>query len=96
MKLEQLPTPCYVVDKSLLEKNLQILQGIIERTDCRIILAQKAFSMYAMYPLIGQYLNGTAASGLYEARLGHEEMGKENADCNDDRFPLEQVSTKIH
>ena len=78
MKLEQLPTPCYVVDKSLLEKNLQILQGIIERTDCRIILAQKAFSMYATYPLIGQYLNGTAASGLYEARLGHEEMGKEN------------------
>lgn len=78
MKFEQLPTPCYVVDESLLEKNLQILHGVIERTGCRIILAQKAFSMYAMYPLIGQYLNGTAASGLYEARLGYEEMGKEN------------------
>lgn len=78
MKFEQLPTPCYVVDESLLEKNLQILHGVMERTGCKIILAQKAFSMFAMYPLIGKYLSGTAASGLYEARLGHEEMGKEN------------------
>ena len=45
---------------------------------CHILLAQKAFSMYALYPMIGQYISGTTASGLYEARLGHEEMGKEN------------------
>ena len=76
MKFEQLPTPCYVVDESLLEKNLQILHGVMERTGCKIILAQTAFSMFVMYPLIGKYLSGTAASGLYEARLGHEEMGK--------------------
>jgi carboxynorspermidine decarboxylase len=78
MKFEQLPTPCYVVDESLLEKNLKILKGVMDRTGCKIILAQKAFSMHAMYPLIGQYLSGTAASGLYEAKLGYEEMGKEN------------------
>ncbi len=78
MRFEELPTPCYVVDEELLEKNLRILKGVMERTGCKIILAQKAFSMYAMYPLIGKYLSGTAASGLYEARLGHEEMGKEN------------------
>mgnify|MGYP001337809555 FL=1 len=40
--------------------------------------AQKAFSGYALYPLIGQYISGTTASGLYEARLGREEMNKEN------------------
>jgi len=78
MKFDQLPTPCYVVDESLLEKNLKILQGVKVRTGCKILLAQKAFSMFATYPLISQYLDGATASGLYEARLGYEEMGKEN------------------
>lgn len=72
-----LPTPCFVVDTALLEKNLKVLHGITERTGCKILLAQKAFSMFSLYPLIGQYLSGATASGLYEARLGAE-MGKEN------------------
>ena len=78
MRMEQLPTPCYVVDKALLRKNLEILRSVSERTGCRILLAQKAFSMYELYPLIGTYLDGTCASGLYEARLGASKMGKEN------------------
>ncbi len=78
MRFEELPTPCFVVDEALIEKNLQILQGVMQRTGCKILLAQKAFSLYRLYPLIGQYLSGTAASGLFEARLGREEMGKEN------------------
>ena len=78
MRFEELPTPCYVVDEGLMEKNLQILDGVMKRTGCKIILAQKAFSMTTLYPLIGKYLYGTTASGLYEARLGYEQMGKEN------------------
>lgn len=78
MRFEELPTPCYVVDEALIEKNLKILNGVMERTGCKIVLAQKAFSMSTMYPLIGEYLSGTTASGLFEARLGYEEMGKEN------------------
>ncbi len=78
MRFEELPTPCYVVDEGLLEKNLKILNGVMERTGCKIVLAQKAFSMYSMYPLIAKYLSGVTASGLFEARLGYEEMGKEN------------------
>lgn len=78
MKFEKLPSPCYIVDESLLEKNLKVLNGVMKRTGCKILLAQKAFSMYTMYPLIGKYLSGTTASGLYEAILGYEEMGKEN------------------
>lgn len=70
-------TPAYIVDERLLEKNLQLLKSVIDRTGCKILLAQKGFSMYALYPLIGRYLNGTTASSLYEARLGKEEMGKE-------------------
>ncbi|MCE5342500.1 MAG: carboxynorspermidine decarboxylase [Eubacteriales bacterium] len=75
--LVNVPTPCYVVDEARLLSNLQTLQTVAEQAGCKILLAQKAFSMFAVYPLIGQYLAGTAASGLYEARLGHEEMGGE-------------------
>ena len=78
MRLDQLPTPCFVVDEALIEKNLRILSGVMQRTGAKIILAQKAFSMTTLYPLIGEYLNGTTASGLYEAKLGYEAMGKEN------------------
>lgn len=76
MTFSELPTPCYVVDEGLIEKNLTILKGVMERTGARILLAQKAFSAYALYPLIGEYLCGATASGLYEARLGAEEMVK--------------------
>jgi len=74
----ELPTPCYIVDEELLIKNLKILDAVQRRTGCHILLAQKAFSMFSLYPLIGKYLSGTTASGLFEARLGYEEMGKEN------------------
>ena len=78
MRREELRTPCFVVQEGKLRRNLEILRGICEETGCKILLAQKAFSMYRVYPLIGKYLDGTTASGLYEARLGYEEMGKEN------------------
>lgn len=74
----KVPTPCYIVDESALVRNLEILKGVRERTGAKILLAQKAFSCYHVYPLIAEYLDGTACSGLYEARLGFEEMGREN------------------
>jgi len=75
--IHALPTPYYAVDERLLTKNLQILRQVADAAGCRVLLAQKAFSMFSLYPLIGQYLDGTTASGIYEARLGHEAMGKE-------------------
>jgi len=73
-----LPTPCYVIDEEKLKKNGELLAGVSARTGCKILLAQKAFSNYDCYPLLAHYLAGTEASGLYEARLGAEEMpGKE-------------------
>ena len=71
------PTPSYVIEESLLRKNCEILKKVIDRTDCEILLAQKAFSMYHTYPLLSNYLSGTTASSLFEAKLGQEEMGKE-------------------
>lgn len=76
--LSALRTPCYVIDEKRLMHNLEILHGVEKRTGAKILLAQKAFSCWQMYPLIGQYITGTACSGLFEARLGAEEMGREN------------------
>lgn len=74
----KLPTPCYILDEAMLRQNGEILSGVAQRTGCRILLAQKAFSNYDLYPVLSPYLDGTEASGLYEARLGVEEMpGKE-------------------
>lgn len=73
-----LRTPCYVIDEERLKDNGRILASVAENTGCRILLAQKAFSNYDFYPVLAPYLAGTEASGLYEARLGAEEMpGKE-------------------
>ncbi len=78
MKINELPTPCFVIDETKLINNLEILKEVEERTGARILLAQKCFSCFEEYPLIGKYISGTTASGLYEARLGKEEMGLEN------------------
>jgi carboxynorspermidine decarboxylase len=53
---EALPTPCYIVDERLLKRNLEILRSVRERTGCSILLAQKGFSMHAVYPLISKYI----------------------------------------
>lgn len=76
MREQELQTPCYVIDMDRLKENLEILKGVSDRTGCRILLAQKAFSAYRTYPLIGSYLAGATASGLYEAKLCKEEMPK--------------------
>lgn len=76
--MQELKTPCYIIDEKKLKENLMILRDLEQKSGCHVLLAQKAFSMYRLYPLMGEYLSGTTASGLYEARLGKEEMGKEN------------------
>lgn len=78
MKINELPTPCYVIDEGKLEDNLKILHDVEEKTGAKILLAQKCFSAFYEYPLISKYISGTTASGLYEAKLGYEEMQKEN------------------
>ena len=74
----ELKTPCYVIDEAKIEENCKILKSVMDETGAKILLAQKAFSGFYFYPLIGQYLAGATASGLFEAKLGAEEMKKEN------------------
>ena len=78
MERSELPTPCYVVSELMLRRNLEILKGVSDRTGAKILLAQKAFSMFEAYPLVGRYLDGAASSGLFEARLAKEYMPGEN------------------
>lgn len=75
--INKVKTPCYVIEKKKLIKNLEILKYVREKSGCKILLAQKAFSMFSLYPLMGKYLDGTTASSLFEAKLGYEEMGGE-------------------
>ena len=100
MKLNDLPTPVYVIDEQKLIKNLKVLQGVQRRAGCKILLAQKAFSCFHFYKLIGGYLAGAASSGLYEARLAHEEMGGENcvfspAYLKEEFSELDEICTHI-
>lgn len=75
--IEKVQTPAFVIEENLLRKNLEKLVKVKEATGCKILLAQKAFSMFYFYPLMAKYLDGTTASGIYEARLGYEHFGKE-------------------
>jgi carboxynorspermidine decarboxylase len=73
----RVPSPCFVVDQVAVERNLKILNRVQEESGAKVLAALKAFSMWSFAPLVSKYLSGTCASGLYEARLGHEEYGGE-------------------
>lgn len=86
-----LPTPYYLIDESLILKNLKIIQKIKDLSGAKVLLAQKAFSSFYFYPLIKQYLDGTTSSGLFEAKLAYENFGKEvhvfTPGYKDEEFP---------
>ncbi|MGB3221651.1 MAG: carboxynorspermidine decarboxylase [Desulforhopalus sp.] len=73
----RLNTPSYLMDVGLLRQNLKILADVKARTGCKILLALKCFSMFRLFPLIAETLDGVCASSPHEARLGFEEFGKE-------------------
>jgi len=70
-------TPYFLIDETVIERNCKILDRVRRESGCKILLAQKAFSCFDTYPLVARYLDGTTASGLFEARLGKEKFGKE-------------------
>ncbi len=73
-----IPTPAYILDEAQLRRNGETMAGVASRTGAKLLLAQKAFSNYDLYPAMAPYMAGTEASGLFEARLSAEEIpGKE-------------------
>tara|TARA_R110002050_G_scaffold57423_5_gene129400 strand:+ start:331538 stop:332704 length:1167 start_codon:yes stop_codon:yes gene_type:complete len=77
LDLQRLPSPCFVVDEVAVERNLSILKHVADQSGAKVLAALKAFSMWSLAPLTAQYLSGTCASGLHEAKLGHEQYGGE-------------------
>ncbi len=77
LDMQRVPSPAFIVDVARLRRNLEHLREIKERAGCKILLAQKGFSMWALYPLIREYLDGTCSSGPWEALLAKEHFGKE-------------------
>lgn len=73
----RVPSSCFVVDVAAVEKNLQILHRVQQESGAKVLAALKAFSCWSLAPLVAQYLSGTCASGLHEAKLGYEEYGGE-------------------
>jgi len=69
--------PRYVIDEPALRRNLGILKGVSDATGAKVLLAQKAFSCTAVYPLCAKFLAGTTASSLFEAKHGHDNFGGE-------------------
>jgi len=73
----ELKTPYYLIDESRLQKNMEKMAYIREKSGAKSVLALKCFSTWAVFPLMSQYMDGTTSSSLNEARLGHEKFGKE-------------------
>ncbi len=70
--LNRVPSPAFVVDEAAVRRNLVILADVKARSGARILLALKAFSMWSMADIVGEYLDGVCTSGLWEARLARE------------------------
>lgn len=73
--LDKIPSPCYVLEEEKLEQNLKLLDFIQKQSGVKILVALKGFAFWQSFPLVAKYLKGSAASGIYEARLGYETLG---------------------
>ncbi len=74
---KNLPSPCWLLEETLLKKNLELVEDIKKRTGAKVLLALKGYALWKSFPLIKPYLDGCCASGLHEAKLAHETFSKE-------------------
>ena len=77
IKIESLPSPCWLLEEKKLQRNLELLQKVKERSGAKILLALKGYALWKSFPLVRKYLDGCCASGLHEAKLAAEEFGRE-------------------
>ena len=73
--IDKIPSPCYVMDESLLRKNLSLIKNVADKAGVEVILAFKSFAMWKSFPIFREYIRYTTASSVYEARLAYEEFG---------------------
>lgn len=82
INFKKIPTPCYVLEESLLRRNLEILKKVQKESGAKIIFTLKGFTMLCTFELLKQYMSGVAVSSLNEAKLGYKEFGGEVHACS--------------
>ncbi|MDR0845070.1 MAG: carboxynorspermidine decarboxylase [Tannerella sp.] len=82
IRLDSIPSPCYVIEEQLLRNNLSLIKQVKERAGVEIILALKAFAIWKTFPIIREYIPYATASSVHEARLVHEELGSLAHTCS--------------
>lgn len=70
-------TPCQIIDRDCLRRNVALLDRVQREADCRVLLALKGFATFGVFDLLRGALRGVCASSPYEARLGREAFGGE-------------------
>ena len=92
MDFDKIPSPCYVMEESLLRTNLKLIKSVKDRANVNIILAFKAFALWKSFPIIREYIGYSTASSVNEARLAFEEMGSlahtYAPSYSDEEFPI--------
>ena len=70
-------TPYYLIDKSKLLRNMEKIAYLREHSGAKALLALKCFATWSVFDLMGQYMDGTTSSSLYEVKLGKLKFGGE-------------------
>mgnify|MGYP003423188617 FL=1 len=70
-------TPYYLIDKSALLRNLQIIDQVRQQSGAKVLLALKCFATWSVFDVMRPYMDGTTSSSLYEVKLGHDKFGGE-------------------
>ena len=78
INIQQLPSPCYVLDEQPFRNNLALIKSVKERAGVDIILAFKAFSLWTVFPIVRAYIPCSTASSIHEARLAYEEIDRKS------------------
>lgn len=68
----QIPTPCHVIDLDQIKNNITRLSVLRDKANVKILFAIKGFSNDKIIPMFQNFFDGISASGLWEARLGHD------------------------
>lgn len=75
ISIYDIPSPAYILEESLLRRNLEVIRHVADEAGVEIILAFKAYALWKSFPIFREYISASTASSLNEALLGFQEMG---------------------
>ena len=77
MKINEIPTPFYIVYEDRLRRNLKLINRVKREADVNIIMAFKANALWRTFPIIKEYCTASTASSLNEMDLALDCLGNE-------------------